>query len=267
MRWCVGALLVTTTFACEALVGITDKSVASEAGGIDGGVGLSKDGSIDGSDLSAPCIQQPQPFVFCDDFDSVTSVADTWSWQTVTPAQSGSVALETTEFTSRPRSARVVAQPVTGEVQLGLMRDLGAATAFRVAFDLRIEADSLAGAPEVALVQTYAGNGITLNYVVGPGIAGELQVYDQAATPAALIDGVPLSTLPPLRTWARVVLAYDSTTGAAASQDGRTVAQSARAARPGSLGMSGFILGAAFVLPPGSTSLTSEFDNVVVRAP
>lgn len=254
MRVGVVLALLASAPGCETLVGITDKTLALDAGG--------------GTDPSAPCDQQPQPFVFCDDFDmTVKNVSDTWTWQTITPAQSGSVAFDTTEFTSWPRSARVVAQPIMGEVQLGLMRDLSGATAFRVAFDLRIEADSLAGAPEVALVQAYAGNGIALNYVVGPGVASELQVYDQTATPATLIDSVPVSSLPPLRTWTRIVLAYDTKTGATLYQDGRSVAQSTRAARSGSLGKSGFILGAAFILPPGSTPLTSEFDNVVIRAP
>jgi hypothetical protein len=268
MRWSVALAFLASAPGCETLVGITDKTVAPDSSSIGGADdAASKKGPTDGGGLdpSVPCARQPLPFVFCDDFDSVNSVSATWSWQSITPLQEGSIAFDTTEFTSAPRSAQVIAQPVVGHVQLGTLLDLAGATAFVIAFDLRIHVDTLAGVPQVALVQASAGNGIALNYVIGPGAACELQVYDQSVTPSAMFPSVT-ATLPPTRVWTRIVLAYDSAKGATVYEDGQIAAQWT-GARPGPVGMSGFILGAAFVNPPGSIALTSEFDNVVIRVP
>jgi hypothetical protein len=244
---------------CEVLVGIHDKTVGdADVSGADAG-----DGALD---PSASCALQPQQanVVFCDDFDESAHVYDQWTWNSVTPAQTESLGFDTRDYTSSPNSAQITAASSTmvATAQLGKNFDLGSASRFHVAFDLRIDVPALTAIPQTGILQVIVGTSLQYNLELGPGATGALVVYD---TSSALVDSVSIPVLPAMRTWTRIVLAYDAGAMTVALSSDATPLATTSAIRPGAAGMSTLLLGAAFVNPGGTAPLTIEVDNVVVR--
>lgn len=223
---------------CEVLVGIQDKSAVE--------------------DPSAPCAQQPS-YLFCDDFDSDPEAGANWQWDT--PQGGASIEMDPTEFKTPPRSVRILAPPDAPQAQLG--RPVGTLTSgFRVAFDLRVDMSDLGPIAQVGVGQVLAtGADVMINYVLGPGSACGVQVWDTQGNTALLDQAVPP---PPLQTWTRIVLAYDATQGLTVLQDGTPLLSDTSVAR-GAPGDTTVIVGAVYVNPPGSAPLQIEIDDVVVR--
>jgi hypothetical protein len=305
----LGATLAAALGGCELLVGITDKSIASDAGfeanasgtasddtGVDGDARLvtsSQDGAggldafseasgADGesdanggnardtasetsspdagsvTDPDLPCSQQ-NSFLYCNDFDSVTSLSQTWDWLFFT-LDGGSFALDGVDYVSPPKSAQTVAPAMTGNAQLG--KDVGNLfTGFRVAFDLRVDMNSLQGIPQIGVAQALAkGPAVQINYILGPGSNSVLQVYAGSDGGGPTNIALPLPTL---RKWTRVVFAYDANQGISVLEDGRLLGANTSLAR-GAPGDTVIIVGNVFVGSGGSATTTTELDNVVV---
>jgi hypothetical protein len=223
---------------CELVAGIHDKTVAA--------------------DPSLPCAQQPT-FVFCDDFDSEVEAGDTWGWDT--PQGGSSIEMDSTDFKTPPRSAQIIAVPQSPQAQLGL--HVGSfSTGFRFAFDLRVDMADLSPIAQVGVAQVLCDSSNTMiNYVLGPGNAAAVQVFN-TQTQASLLEQTV--ALPPLRTWTRIVIAYDAAQGLTVLEDGATLLAEPSIAL-GAPGNTTVILGAVFVNPPGSAPLQMEVDDVVAR--
>lgn len=211
------------------------------------------------TDPSAPCSEQP-PFLFCDDFDTETTVGQSWTWM-LSSIDGGSEAFDTAAYTSSPRSALIVAPstaPPNNEL-FGL--DVGSLTSqVRVAFDLRIDMESLTNLPETTIAQVLGGSTIELDYLVRP---------NQGALLNALLTrdagGVSISLpAPPLRTWTRLVIVYDVSAGITVYEDGVQIGASAAAAS-GPPNETKVQLGMVYQLGAGSATLQTEMDNIVVR--
>jgi hypothetical protein len=240
---CVALALVALA-GCEVLVGIKDKTLVAA----DGGPG-------DAEDPSAPCSQQPTPYLFCDDFDSELEAGDGWEW--ILPADGGTIALDTVRYKTPPRSVQVTVPSAPGSAQLGY--PVGSlTTGYRLAFDLFVDVPDLASIPQVAVAQVLpAGpSGLQLDYVLGPGSQCAAQLFGSTNATLTL-------PLPPLRTWTRIVLVYDAVQGVSILEDGQTLATSSAVTGPP--GATSFIVGAVYSNPPGTAPLVLELDDVVMR--
>ncbi len=216
------------------------------------------------TDPSAPCEGQGT-YLFCDDFDLVTAVGQLWTY-TLTTDDGGTLALDTRAYTSPSQSLEVVAPASTGDQLMAAGYDVASSlsTSFRLAFDVRLDVDSVEGLPQQStLAQVTAsrsGAKMELDYQILSTGSAQLQVYAGADGGAPL--NVPLP-LPPLRTWTRLVIAYDTTNGVEVLQNGVMVGSN-----PGDAGapeQTKFLVGMVYQVPPGSELLTLEFDNVVFR--
>jgi hypothetical protein len=216
------------------------------------------------NDPSAPCTQQPTN-LFCDDFDIETAVAQKWEYQVIAD-DGGALSLFTGAYTSPGDSLLVVAPPSTGTSQtmLGSIPTASLASQFRLAFDLRIDMDSLADTPITAIAQLLAqrqGTGMSLNLLLLP--TGQAQL-DALVGP----DGGPRRTTPlpllPLRTWVRLVIVYDATAGVSVLENGQVIGTDP-GATGGAPGPTQFLMGMAYQLPPGTDTIRLEMDNIVFR--
>jgi hypothetical protein len=204
---------------------------------------------------SAPCAQQGSPF-FCADFDTSTTVGDGWSYVYISD-DAGVIAFDTTEYTSSPRSARVVDPVQMGDVQLGLNVPKFSSW-IHVAFDLRVDMTSLTGIAQTCVGQ-YSSPNLTLDYVLDGTPSAYLQEY---------VNGGPQKQialpLPPLGGWTRITVAYDVATGSTVYEDGTLVASDGTSAGV-TLTAGGATFGGSYINPPGDGPVTIELDNVVVR--
>jgi hypothetical protein len=245
----VGLGLVGVVAGCELLVGIKDKTEAAEASTI----GSSEDPSV-------PCSQQPT-YLFCDDFDSDSDVeaGDTWLWDI--SMGGGSIAIDTSQYRTPPRSAMFTVLSGTASAQLG--QHVGTpSTSYRLAFDLRVDVTDLSSIPQVGVAQVYRDSSpdqLSVNYVLGPGAQANAQFYEGTSNTQTVVH----LDLPPLQTWTRIVLVYDVDQGVSVIEDGKTLGTSAAAAH-GPPGSTSIIVGEVYSNPPGA-GLVLEVDDVVMR--
>jgi hypothetical protein len=237
-RWALtlGAV-VASLAACEAIVGITDKTTPP-----------------------SPCPQHGNA-LFCDDFDSVMHVGDTWGWAYT--QEGGTLALDTADFFTPPRSAQAVV-PTNGLAQAQLGKHLGTiAGGFHLSFDLRVDVDDLSGIGQVGVAQILCPTpGTQLDYVLGPGKRAQLQAYmGMQMTPVDL-------PLPPLHAWTHLEMVYDPMAGVSLLMDGKTAGASQTVVF-GNAGETTIILGGVFVNVLGGTTtpLKVEIDDVLMLAP
>ena len=244
-----GLGLVGVVAGCELLVGIKDKTEAAEASTI---------GSTE--DPSVPCNQQPT-YLFCDDFDSDSDVeaGNTWLWDI--SMGGGSIAVDTSQYRTPPRSAMFTVQSGAASAQLG--QHVGTpSTSYRLAFDLRVDVTDWSSVPQVGVAQAYrdsSSDQLSVNYVLGPGAEANAQFFEGTSNTQTVL---PLD-LPPLQTWTRIVLVYDVDQGVSVIEDGKTLGASAAAAH-GPPGSTSIIVGAVYSNPPGA-GLVLEVDDVVMR--
>ncbi|HEY3817833.1 MAG TPA: hypothetical protein VGL81_11705 [Polyangiaceae bacterium] len=254
------------TVGCELLVGIKDKTQSTDAApGPDASPSDATTGDALAGDASAvdpdlPCDKQPTN-LFCDDFDSELEAGDGWTWDIA--MSGGAVAFDGTEYVSSPRSALFSIPNAPADAQLG--QDIGAdlQTGYRLAFDLRVDMTDLSSLPQVAAAQVNrAGNdALTVAYVLGSGSHAYIQLYEGSATTPT---NLPLSQLPPLQVWTRIVLVYDIQQGLTVIEDGVTILTNPAAAH-GAPGQTSIIVGAVYSNAPGSGAATFEIDNVVLQ--
>ena len=230
---------------CELLTGISDKTLVSS-----GRVGV-------------PCSQQ-QGYLFCDDFDAEPTLGQPWEWHSAT--KGGALSFDTADYATPPHSAQCVA-PAGAIATAQLGRDVGVLShEFGVTFDLRIDAASATDLPEASVAQVLTtGTGLSINYVLGPGNACSLQVFDTSGGSGAPVVSVELP-FPPLRTWTNIAL-ESTPQGVSVVEDGQSIGSSG-ALPTGAPGDTTFIVGIVSVVPfqPGATSaITLELDDVVLR--
>lgn len=248
---------------------IDDRAIpveASEAGpGPDGSDG--SDGAAP-TDPDLPCSQQPT-FIFCEDFDSLTTVSMlTQNWNYVYASNDGGlVLLDSTHFVSSPRSGQIIAPPVAGsviEVQLG--KTIGPLyTSVRLAFDFRLDVSTYVNLPQVGIAQLLLArptpaSSLQVNFNLGAGSNCQLDAYGVTDGGAAVAI---TPSLPPVKTWSRIVIVYDITAGLSLYQNGQLVGTQPAGAgiAPGNVNV---IMGAAYVNPNGTATPTVELDNIVV---
>jgi hypothetical protein len=246
----------------ETSVSPQDADASLDSGSVDAG-DASGDASRDAgtTDPSAPCSMQAV-YLLCDDFDTESTVSQDWQYQDLT-SDGGSMAFFTGAYTSPPRSLQVTSPATTGAQQVALGATVGTLdTSFRLAFDLRLDVDSLLGVPTTAVAQVVGkrtGAIMQVNYLVHPGSA-ELQSY-------LSLDGggAPLSiTLPPppLRSWTRIVIAYDTGTGMTVYEDGQRIGSDPTAVG-GPPKVTVLQMGMVYQVPPGTGAIRFELDNIV----
>lgn len=223
--------------ACEIVVGIKDKTTEA--------------------DPAVPCADQP-PYLFCEDFDEDGDAGATWEWDT--PKGGATIESTTAESQTPPRSV-AIANPPSSDASAQLGEPVGGlAQGFRLAFDLFVDEADFTSLPQVGVAQVLAsGNSTQLDYVLGPGNTCQVQLW-QSQTQLL----TPTIPCPPLRTWTRVVLAYDKDEGLTVVEDDVTLFSSG----PTTLGPPGdttIIVGAVYVNPPGSIPFQADIDTVVMR--
>jgi hypothetical protein len=145
-----------------------------------------------------------------------------------------------------------------------LGQDLGPLTTqVRLAFDLRIDMDSLSTLPETAIAQILGarqGTALELDYLLRPNQGALLQAYvSQDGGPSVSI----VLPVVPLRTWTRIVISYDVSAGIAVYEDGQPVGAYAPAA--GAPNDTKVQVGMIYDIGGGPASLQMEMDNIVVR--
>jgi hypothetical protein len=234
----------------------------------DGGTGALPD-AADAADAAwldpdLPCSMQPA-YSFCCDFDNSGAVGDGWGF-TYQVADGGSAQLDTVTWVSSPKSAQVVATPLSGRVagfQIGTTISPFPA-GVRLAFDVRIDVPTYTSFPEVGIAQLYLHQGTSaqtqINFVVGGGSQAKLQAYVPEAGAALNVAVTP----PALGAWERVVVSYTVDGTLALLVNGQPI---------GSVDVGGgaaqtvqLIVGAVYVNDTGSETVTLELDNIVVRA-
>jgi hypothetical protein len=214
-------------------------------------------------DPSAPCTMQPT-YIFCDDFDTETMVGQPWTWHIFT-VDGGASSFATSAYTSPPRSFEVISPPAGPPSVELLGLDLGTLNSqVRLAFDVRIDMDSLTGLAPTAIAQILgarSGTGMELDYVIRPNQGAQLVGY-------VSLDGGPSLNIPlpapPLRTWTRIVVAYDQGAGVTVYEDGQQVGANTSAAG-GAPNDTKIQVGMIYENGVGSATLQMEMDNVVVR--
>ncbi len=214
-------------------------------------------------DPDVPCAMQPT-YSFCCDFDNSGSVGDGWGY-TYPVADGGSAQLDTVTWVSSPKSAQVVATPLSGRVagfQIGTTISPFPA-GVRLAFDVRIDVPMYANFPEVGVAQLNLHSGTAaqtqINFVVGGGSQAKLQAYVPEAGAALNVAATP----PALGVWERVVVSYTVDGTLSLLVNGQPI---------GSVDVGGgaaqtvqLIVGAVYVNDTGSETATLELDNIVVR--
>ena len=112
------------------------------------------DGSVQEPDL--PCAQQGT-YLFCDDFDSVASVNQTWSGSVVA-LDGGTWSLDTSDHVSSPASARAAGPALapSGVGQLDDYLNVPPLTSWiRLALDVRVDVPTYIGIPMVGVAHIY----------------------------------------------------------------------------------------------------------------
>jgi hypothetical protein len=236
-RWVLGlGAVVASLAACEAIVGITDKSTPQ-----------------------SPCAQHGNA-LFCDDFDSAMSVGATWGWAYT--QQGGTLTLDTADFFTPSQSAQAVV-PTTGTAQAQLGKHLGTISGgFHFSFDLRVDVDDLSGIGQVGVAQILCATpGTQIDYVLGPGKKAQLQAYmGMQMMPVDL-------PLPPLHAWTHLEMVYDPMAGLSLLMDGKAAATLPQFVF-GNAGDTTIIVGGVFVNAVGGAApLKVEIDDVLMLGP
>lgn len=252
-----------TVDALETADAPVDAGTAPVDAAIDAGNGNFTPPDAGTTDPSAPCTMQPS-YIFCDDFDTETMIGQPWTWRIFT-VDGGASSFATSAYTSPSRSFEVVAPPAGPPSVELLGLDLGAlSSTVRLAFDLRIDMDSLNGLAPTAIAQILgarSGPVMELDDAIRPNQGAELVGY-------VSLDGGPAINIPlpapPLRAWTRIVVAYDMGTGVTVYQDGQQVGANASAAT-GAPNDTKIQVGMIYENGVGSATLQMEMDNVVVR--
>jgi hypothetical protein len=219
-------------------------------------------------DPDLPCAMQPA-FVYCNDFDSVTSVGQTWNWLYTNYPEAGAMfQFDTTDYRSPPNSAKGTMPPVTGNFigNLQLGKDVGILNVnVRLAFDYRLDLASTTNMPQFGVAQllpsrTSTSSPMQINYIVGPGNTSQFQAYVNT------VDGGPAKTVtlgaPPLKTWTRIGIEYDASGSLTIWQNGQQIGSIPPGT--GSPGDVVFIVGGVYINSTGSAPVMLELDNVVV---
>lgn len=211
----------------------------------------------DASEPDLPCAQQGT-YLFCDDFDSVTSVTQNWSGD-VEALEGGTWSLDTIDYVSSPASARATG-PALANGQMDNYLDVPPLTYWiRVAFDLRVDVSSYVGIPYLGIANLYVdvGSGTSILYAIQQNGTAEIVASNPHGNETYVVAA------PPLGTWVRIVLQYDGSTGMTAWQSGTQIASDGTCAGTTPSGPQLF-LGASGVAG-SSEAFALEIDNVVVR--
>jgi hypothetical protein len=218
------------------------------------------------TDPSAPCTGQPA-FKFCDDFDHDTTVGQKWEYS-LSSIDGGSSSFYTGAYTSSPQSLQIIA-PVAPSTQNQLLGvDLNNfSSQIRLAFDLRVDMDTLSSLPTTCVAQILGarqgtpGTELELDYLLRPNQGAVLVAYVSEDGGPALNIGMPA---PPLRTWTRIVVVYDVIAGITVYEDGVQVGANASGAA-GVPNDTKIQVGMIYEFGGGSATLQMEMDNIVVR--
>jgi hypothetical protein len=214
------------------------------------------------TDPSAPCASQP-PYLFCDDFTEAT-LTSKWEYQLVTD-DGGTMSFFSQAYTSPPQSMLVAAPASTGAQQVALGQAMGTVvTQFRLAFDLRIDMDSLANTPVTAIAQVIGqrqGKIMELNFLLQP--SGQAHLDSLVSLDSGAMRTIDLPTLP-LRKWTRLVIVYDASAGVSVLEDGQTIG-SDTSATAGAPEATQILMGMVYQLAPGTDTIRFEMDNIVFR--
>jgi hypothetical protein len=250
-----------STDAADAYVAAQDAPAAPDSGGENPSRTAPDAGT---TDPSAPCSGQPA-FLFCDDFDTETTVAEGWTWM-IDTNDGGTSSFDTAAYTSPPRSLQVIAPaPPSSSVNQVLGLDLGTLTSqVRLAFDVRLDMASMASLPNTAIAQILGarqGTGMEIDYVFRTNQAPAIEAYLSEDGGAPII--IPLPS-PPLQTWTRLVVVYDVSAGITVYEDGVQIGANASAAA-GVPNDTKVQMGMIYEVGTGSGTLQMEMDNIVVR--
>jgi hypothetical protein len=248
--------------------GVSTDTLAPDAADVSTSDAPLRDAGADAPDAAPldpdlPCSMQPA-FVFCEDWDSVATVGQNWSYVYPTPDGGGVAQIQSTYVRSSPHALQIIQPPSSTaivETQLGKQNLGPLSTSVRVAFDLRPDFATYTNLPQAGIVQVYlsrpTGGNVQINFNLGQGAYANLGAF--------VADGGSPSitaTLPALATWTRIAIAYDSSGSLSLYQDGTLMGtQSCGAGAPGSVNL---IVGAVYVNPNGTQTLKLEMDNVVV---
>jgi hypothetical protein len=217
--------------------------------------------SGDGSFVGTPCSQQIN-FIFCDDFDSVTDATTNWTWTAFT-LDGGSVQLAQNQPATPPNDMQVFVPALQGDNSIGKV--LGTIDQFTLAFDLRLDVDSLSEIPYTIVAQIIVGQAdggsTNFNYSLGSGATRAAQIFVNGQQTFLALPA------PPTRQWVHITMGYSAATGFVTTQDGVSIGGDAGtitlAAGAGTL-----IMGDVYGTPPTtgpSGTLTYSIDDVVIQ--
>lgn len=195
--------------------------------------------------------------IFCADFDTSTDLNAEWDWGYV-GVDGGVLVRDLNAFHSAPASAQVSCPPTSGDIQFG--KGFSAlASRMRVAFDVRIDMTSLSGIAQVGLLKMVPADPTAFNYVLEVDGTAAIEEYANGNFKKLVVP------TPPLGRWTRLAFEYTVAGGLVVYEDGTLIA-SDDSVTGLSTSKPMIIVGGAFInAPPGTTPLTLEFDNVVVR--
>jgi hypothetical protein len=240
----------------------SDANVHLDAGGASDAADAAADG---GRDPDVPCSMQGT-FIFCEDFDTETTVGQDWTFFGAA-GDGGTGQFDTNVYRSPPRSLQVASPPVSGAVsyvQVGKV--VGPlATGVRLAFDVRPDFASYSTLPQIAVAQLIlrqgTGGQVQLNYVFGAGGTAQLQAYVPAD---AGTTGYVNTTAPTLQTWQRVAIGVDSAGTVSLYLDGSLIGSTNIPSGP--VNTVYLIAGAVYVNATGTEIPVFELDNIVLSA-
>jgi hypothetical protein len=215
------------------------------------------DGSVQEPDL--PCAQQGT-YLFCDDFDSVATVDQTWSGSVVA-LDGGTWSLDTSDHVSSPASARAAGPALapSGVGQLDDYLNVPPLTSWiRLALDVRVDVPTYIGIPMVGVAHIYLDASTSILYEILQNGTAQIVVFTSSGA-----NNFPVAA-PPVGTWVRIVLQYDRSTGMTAWQSGSAIASDGAASGVTPSAPIVF-LGATGVQGTSSEPFALEIDNVVVR--
>jgi hypothetical protein len=142
---------------CELLLGMTDKVTGDDGPSFDVA-----------SDPDLPC-SAISSALFCDDFDHETSFEPRWTFPY---ARNGGMVFFDSSHSVSPPSSAGFTEPLTmaAQAMIGLQGLAVPGSSVEIGLDVRIDIGSLAGIPQVGIVEMAGSNdAFTINYIIGPG--------------------------------------------------------------------------------------------------
>jgi|HubBroStandDraft_6_1064221.scaffolds.fasta_scaffold333612_2 hypothetical protein len=219
--------------------------------------------TTDASFTGTPCSQQIN-FIFCDDFDSVTDATTNWTWTSLTFDAGGTLQLGQNAPATPPNDLVVVVPAVDNANSIGKV--LGTIDQFTLAFDLRIDEDTLDEIPYAIIAQILItgsdGGGSTFNYSLGSAASRAVQIFVNGQQ---TYIGLPA---PPTRQWVHITLGYSAATGAFTTQDGVSLLGDAAAGITVAPGAGTLIVGEVYGSPPASGAVSPmqySIDDIVIQ--